>query len=156
MRRKKQEITDQNEIFEIIQKAEICRLGLAVDNTPYIVPVNYGYEDNCLYIHCAKEGRKIDMIRKNNTVCFEMDVDTVLFKTDDDSACKCGTTYRSIIGYGKASIVEDFDQKKKALDILMKHYSSKDSFHYTESPSKTSASSESKSPNSAAKDPVKD
>jgi len=130
MRRKEREIKDIREIEAIIQQAEVCRLGLAVDNIPYVVPVNYGYEDNCLYIHCAREGRKIDMIRQNNTVCFEMDVDADISHRDKP-ACQCSSTYRSVIGYGRAFLLEDFDEKKKALDIIMGHYSGKTSFEYS-------------------------
>ncbi len=129
MRRKEKEITDIKEIEAIIQKAEVCRLGLAVGNTPYVIPVNYGYEDNCLYIHCAKKGRKLDMIKQNNTVCFEMDIDAEI-KERDRSACNWGTTFRSVIGYGEALFVEESEQKKKALDIIMRHYSGKTSFEY--------------------------
>ena len=131
MRRKEREITDIKEMEEIMHKAEVCHLGLAVDNTPYVVPVSYGYEDNCLYIHCAKEGRKLDMIRKNNTVCFQMDIDAGI-TGKDKPACGWSTTYRSVIGYGEAFVVEDFQQKKSALDIIMRHYSNKKSFEYRE------------------------
>jgi len=131
MRRKEKEIKDIKEIEEIIRKAGVCRLGLAVDNTPYVVPVNFGYDagENCLYIHCAKEGRKLDMIKQNNTVCIEMDIDMEISGSENE-ACKCSTAYRSVIGYGTAFIIEDFDQKKKALDVIMSHYSSAASFEY--------------------------
>jgi nitroimidazol reductase NimA-like FMN-containing flavoprotein (pyridoxamine 5'-phosphate oxidase superfamily) len=129
MRQKEKEITNIPEIEAIIQKAEVCRLGLAVDNTPYIVPVFFGYENNCLYIHCAKEGRKLDMIRQNNTVCFEMEVDTKITRRDK-TACQWSSAYRSVIGYGKAFILENPEEKKQALDVIMRHYSGKTSFEY--------------------------
>lgn len=131
MRRKEKEIKDIHEIEAIIQKADVCRLGLAADNTPYVVPVNYGYENNCLYIHCAKQGRKIDMIRQNNRICFEMDIEAKIWNRDKP-ACNCSSSYRSVIGYGKAVLLEDFEEKKQALDIIMKHYSDRDSFQYPE------------------------
>lgn len=130
MRRKEKEIKDINEIEAIIRKTKVCRLGLAVDNTPYIVPVNFGYENRCIYIHCATEGRKLDMIRRNNIVCFEMDLDDEIID-GGEVACKWGTTFRSVIGYGKAIILEDFDQKKQALEVLMKHFTGKTGFKYT-------------------------
>ena len=129
MRRKEKEITDITEIEAIIQKAEVCRLGLAVDNTPYIVPVFFGYENNCLYIHCAKEGRKLDMIKQNNTVCFEMEVDTKITNRDKP-ACQWSSTYCSVIGYGSAFILDNFQEKKLALDAIMRHYSGRTSFEY--------------------------
>ena len=132
MRREENAINDVKEIEEILQKAEVCRLGLAVDNTPYVVPVNFGYDaaGNCIYIHCAKEGRKLDMIKRNNTVCFEMDVDMEI-SGRENTACNWSTTYRSVIGYGNAFIIEDFEEKKTALDFIMKQYSSETSFEYT-------------------------
>ncbi|MGD2089578.1 MAG: pyridoxamine 5'-phosphate oxidase family protein [Candidatus Aminicenantes bacterium] len=129
MRRKEKEINNITEIEAIIQKAEVCRLGLAVDNTPYIVPVFFGYENNCLYIHCGPEGRKLDMIRQNNTVCFEMAVDTEI-TNQDKPACQWGAAYRSVIGYGSAFILENPEEKKQALDVIMRHYSNRASFEY--------------------------
>jgi len=129
MRRKEKEITNIMEIEAIIQEAEVCRLGLAVDNTPYIVPVFFGYENSCLYIHCAKEGRKLDMIRQNNTVCFEMEVD-VQISNRDKPACQWSSAYRSVIGWGSAFILDNFEEKKPALDVIMRHYSGQTSFEY--------------------------
>jgi len=129
MRRKEKEITDIREIDAIIQKAEVCRLGLAVDNTPYIVPVFFGYENNCLYIHCAKEGRKLDMIRQNNNVCFEMEGDTEITNRDKP-ACQWSSAYRSVIGWGRAFILENDQEKKQALDVIMRHYSNQAAFEY--------------------------
>ncbi len=132
MRRKEQEIKDIKEIEEIIRKAQVCRLGLAVDNTPYVVPVNFGYDagENCIYVHCAKEGRKLDMIKRNNTVCFEMDVDMEI-SGREKMPCNWSTAFRSVIGYGNAFIIDDFDEKRRALDFIMKQYSSETSFEYS-------------------------
>ncbi len=76
MRRKDREITGIGEIEVIISHADICRIALTENNMPYIVAMNFGYsggEKKRLYFHCATEGRKIDMIRKNSYVCFQMD-----------------------------------------------------------------------------------
>jgi uncharacterized protein len=130
MRRKEKEITDNLEIEAIIQKAKVCRLGLAENDIPYIVPVFYGYKDNALYIHCAKTGRKADMIKKNNKVCFQMDLDTKI-RNRDKIACQWSASYRSVIGYGEALFLEEFAEKKQALDIIMKHYSQQANFAYS-------------------------
>ena len=130
MRRKDKEIKYENTITSIIKRAAVCRIGLSENNVPYIVPLNFGYKDNCLYFHSAKEGKKIDMIRKNNSVCFEIDMDTELVEAEN--ACGWGMKYYSIIGFGKAFLVDDFDEKRKALDIIMEHYSGKSSFEYSE------------------------
>ena len=69
MRRSDREIADKSEIIRIIEKCDVCRLALSQNNAPYIVPMSFGYEyaDNKLtiYFHCAKEGRKLDIIREN-------------------------------------------------------------------------------------------
>lgn len=124
MRRQEKEITDRTEIEAILNQAEICRLAMADDNVPYVVALNYGYADNCLYIHCAPEGKKIDFIRKNPHVCFEADVDVEVVETD--SVHKCSTKYKSVIGHGTASIITDDAGKKAGLDVLMTQYSDVD------------------------------
>jgi len=73
MKRSEREIKDRKEIEAIIERADVCRLGLSDDNMPYIIPMNFGYKDNRLYFHCAKKGKKIDIIKRNNSTCFEMD-----------------------------------------------------------------------------------
>jgi nitroimidazol reductase NimA-like FMN-containing flavoprotein (pyridoxamine 5'-phosphate oxidase superfamily) len=120
MRRKKQEITDKNEIEAIIRKSLVCRLGLADEGRPYIVPLCFGYQDDTLYFHSAREGKKLDILKKNNKVCFEFDINTEIQKKKD--ACDWGIEYKSVIGFGEASFVRDPEAKKKALDIIMGQY----------------------------------
>ncbi len=71
MRKKNQEIADPKIIEEILKESEICRLAMMDGDKPYILPFNYGYKDNCIYIHCAKEGKKIDLLRKNGEVNYK-------------------------------------------------------------------------------------
>ncbi|MGD8962612.1 MAG: pyridoxamine 5'-phosphate oxidase family protein [Desulfobacterales bacterium] len=120
MRRKEKEITDKSEIESVIRKSQICRLGLSENGLPYIVPLCFGYQDDSLYFHSATEGRKIDILRRNNQVCFEFDGDTRI--TTGKTACAWGMQYRSVIGYGTASFIEDPEKKRRALDIIMGQY----------------------------------
>ncbi|MGQ9722591.1 MAG: pyridoxamine 5'-phosphate oxidase family protein [Candidatus Jordarchaeum sp.] len=99
------------------------------NNIPYIVPVIFGYRENCLYVHSAREGKKIDIIRKNNRVCFEFDTDVELVKSE--KACNWSVRYYSVIGFGKAFLIDDIEEKRSALDIIMEHYSD-DSYEYSE------------------------
>lgn len=122
MRRKDREITDRAEIEAIIAKAQVCRLAMADEGRPYIVPLCFGYENNALYFHSANAGKKLDILKKNGQVCFEFDVDCEV-RTDPD-ACNWGMLYRSVIGYGKASFVESPASKRRALDIIMRQYGS--------------------------------
>jgi hypothetical protein len=89
------------------------------NNRPYILPFNYGYHEGFIYIHCTNEGKKIDLIKKNNTVCIE--IEQIARIEQYEKSCKWTTTYRSVIGYGKVEIITDYEQKRKALDILMRH-----------------------------------
>jgi len=96
---------------------------------PYIVPLCFGFKDNTLYFHSAPKGKKIDILKNNSNVCFEFDIFTQVIKSA--KACKWGMTYRSVIGYGKASFVTDENLKRQAFDIIMKQYAD-GSFLYEE------------------------
>jgi len=121
MRRKDKEITNSSELEAILQKAKVCHLGLLDGNIPYIVPVHYGYHLGHLYIHAARKGKKIELIEKNPIVCFEIDIDHKIRNTG--IPCNWSTTYKSIIGYGTASLITDIEEKKQSLEFLIDHYS---------------------------------
>jgi hypothetical protein len=123
MRRTDNEIKDRSETEEIIARADVCHIGLSDNGVPYVVPVNFGYRDGCIYFHCAREGAKLDIINRNNNVCAEFDIDHEM--RVDDTACEWGFKYRSVIAFGKAYIIDDREEKKQALDIIMGHYSDK-------------------------------
>ncbi|RPH48908.1 MAG: pyridoxamine 5'-phosphate oxidase family protein [Desulfobacteraceae bacterium] len=127
MRRKDREIKSREEIDAIIKKALVCRLGMADESGPYVVPLSFGYRDGFLFFHSAKEGKKLDILRKNNKVCFEMDTDHEVVKSE--KACDWGMKYKSVIGFGHAFVVEDIESMKAALDVIMAHYSA-GSFEY--------------------------
>lgn len=132
MRKKDKEIKEKHVIESIIKRATICRVGLCGNDVPYVVPLNFGYRDNCLFFHSGKEGKKIDMMRKNNTICFEIDVDSELMQAEDP--CKWSMKYYSVIGFGRAFLLEDPEEKRQALNIIMEHYSGKSSREYPEEP----------------------
>jgi nitroimidazol reductase NimA-like FMN-containing flavoprotein (pyridoxamine 5'-phosphate oxidase superfamily) len=121
LRRKEKEITSIEELEDIIKNCSICRLSFCDGNIPYIVPVNFGYKDGGLYFHSAPEGRKIEIITRNNNVCIEFDTDVELIP--DEEACKYNVKYRSVIAFGKAYIIDDFESKIEGYNILMEHYS---------------------------------
>ena len=127
MRRKEKEIKSKEGVESVIQKALVCRLGMADENGPYIVPLSFGYRDGFLFFHSAKEGKKIDILRKNKKVCFEIDTDHEI--VESEKACKWGMEYKSVIGFGNAFIIEDIESIKAALDVIMDHYSGR-TFEY--------------------------
>lgn len=120
MRRKEREIRDEHSIRGILEQGLVCRLGLCDGRFPYIVPMSYGACSGRLYLHGATEGTKIDLLRKNNRVCFEVDVDARIAR--GDSACRWSMKYRSVIGYGTARILENDGEKRAGLDVIMAHY----------------------------------
>jgi len=103
---------------------------MSENDQPYIVPLCFGYKDNALYFHSARQGKKIDILRKNTKICFEFDTDHEV--VSDESPCKWTMKYRSVIGKGKASLIHDPEAKRKAFDIITHHYSNKAST-YSES-----------------------
>ncbi len=133
MTRREREVTDINKILEILDKSKVVRIGLVDGDEAYVVPMNYGYTyENgklTLYLHGARRGRKIDLMRANPKVFFEMDCDIVPF--EGEVACKYGITYSSIMGRGKATILEDPQEKMQALTHLMKTQTNKD-FEFNE------------------------
>ena len=124
MRRKDKEISDASGIIAIIKKATVCRLGMVNGAKPYIVPLSFGYQDNVLYFHGALKGQKIDFIKENPNVCFEFDIAAEALS--DDGACDWSMKFQSVIGYGTAAFIEDLDEKRQALGIIMAQYSDKE------------------------------
>jgi uncharacterized protein len=123
MRRNDREIRDLSDVEAIISGSDVCRLAMADDNTPYIVTMNFGYtggDNPCIHFHCAPEGRKLEMIRKNNYVCFEMDCDHKIFT--GKKGCDWGMNYSSVVGYGNIFIVENQKDKIDGLKHIMNHY----------------------------------
>ena len=129
MRRKEKEITEESAIEAIIKKSLVCRLALSDDNSPYIVPLCFGYEDKVLYFHGSLKGKKVDIIKKNQKVCFEFDINTEIVKAED--ACHWSMKYQSVICFGKAILLEDVEEKRKALNIIMSQYSDR-SFQFND------------------------
>lgn len=127
MRRKDREITDRSEILSIIKKCDVCRLAMNDGKFPYIVPLNFGIQiENdqlYLYFHGATEGKKIDLLKSDTNVSFEMDCDHNFIFYDERMSCTMG--YRSVVGKGIAEILDD-SQKYDGLKIIMKHYHEED------------------------------
>jgi nitroimidazol reductase NimA-like FMN-containing flavoprotein (pyridoxamine 5'-phosphate oxidase superfamily) len=124
MRRTDRELKDPAEILSILKQADVCHLALADNNTPYLVTMNFGLRENplALYFHCAHEGRKIDMLRRNNRVCFAVDVDREFFASESGTSCGYSMRFRSVVGSGPVAFVTDPDEKLEALSLITSHY----------------------------------
>ena len=123
MRRQDREVTDPQRIQAIIDACPVCRLGFYDEQGVYIVPLNFGYAYRdgrwTLYFHGAQEGRKRELLRRNPTVGFEMDAHFELL--EGPNACQYSARYQSVIGTGRASVLEDPEVKKAALRTIMVH-----------------------------------
>jgi nitroimidazol reductase NimA-like FMN-containing flavoprotein (pyridoxamine 5'-phosphate oxidase superfamily) len=121
MRRKDKEIVGFKEIEDILLNGVVCRLGLVDGGRAYIVPMNYGYANNCIYLHSALEGYKIDLINKSPEACFEVETDVAMIGSEN--ACNSSMKYKTVIGYGIIEILQVPEEKKKGMKILVCHNS---------------------------------
>jgi nitroimidazol reductase NimA-like FMN-containing flavoprotein (pyridoxamine 5'-phosphate oxidase superfamily) len=132
MRRREKEIQDQVVLEELLHGAPVCRLGLAPGAAaeqaeephvgyPFVVPVHFVHTDGRIYVHSARNGRKVAMLGKNPRVCVE--IDEYLGIKSADKACDYGSRFRSLIAFGRARIVEEAGDKRRALQLLMNKYS---------------------------------
>ncbi len=129
MRRKEREVTDIDNILRIVDTAKILHLGMFDSGYPYVLPLHYGYEytDKTLifYLHSAREGHKLDLIRANPNVCVEMECDVELI-SGGETPCKYGAAFASVIGRGHAEVVKDVQEKIRGLSLLMKNQTARD------------------------------
>ena len=133
MTRREFEVKDPGVIRDILDGSKFLHLGLVDDGMPYVVPMNYCYKMDdgklTLYLHSAVKGYKLDVIAKNPTCCFEMDWGVEPF--EGKIPCQYGITYYSLMGRGKAVLVEDVKEKEAAMTLLMKAQTGKD-FEFNE------------------------
>ena len=126
--KRERQVTDPDQILHILDTAKVLNLGLSVNDEPYVVPMTYGYTmtdgELTLYLHSAVKGKKLDMVQANPKVFFSMDCDRMPF--EGRVPCQYGMVYSSILGRGTATLVEDMEEKKQAMSILMKTQTGKD------------------------------
>ena len=124
MRRADRQITDMEGILAIAESAKFLHLAMFDGNFPYIVPLHFGYEyaDGALtfYMHGAKEGHKLDLIKACPNACVELECDVVPI-SGGEVPCNYGSAFASIIARGQVCLVEDEQEKMHALNALMKH-----------------------------------
>ena len=123
MRRKDREITDRAEIDAIIASTNLMHIALVDGAMPFLVPVFYAFDGTALYFHSAQAGTKIDILKRNNNVCFEISIDNGFIVSDEP--CDFEAKHRTVIGVGKAFFIEDEAEKVNALDLIVAHFSSR-------------------------------
>jgi uncharacterized protein len=124
---KVQRITKQSELEEIIKNCQYCNMAMVdLEGKPYVLPFNYGYKDETIFLHSDQKGKKIDILEKNPDVCLSFSTDTELFFRDEHVACSYGMKYKSVLIYGKVEFVDDYDKKEEALNAIMKQYTERE------------------------------
>lgn len=133
MRRKDREVTDPNEIAQIMSRCEVLHLGLHDETAPYVLPVSFGMEPDgmTLYIHGAMTGKKYALIAEDNRAGFEMDCTHGLVL--DEKSHECTVDYESVMGWGVLEELTEPEEKRHALRLLMRQYHHED-FPFNERP----------------------
>lgn len=123
MRRKDREITERSEIEDIISSARIMHLALADNDVPFLVPLHFALDGQAIYFHSARAGTKIEILKRNNLVCFEIcDYRGVV---ESPLACDFEAGHRTVIGMGRAHFVEEDAEKIKALNLIVAQFTDK-------------------------------
>lgn len=130
MRRKDKEIKDPEITQDILKVNTVCRIALSDRDEPYIVPMNYGYDGEYIYLHCAPEGRKMEIIKRNNRICFEI-TDNIEQKSSE-KACSFTTMYRSIIGFGSIEEISGQTEKVAGLEFIMQQQTGRKGWEFAE------------------------
>jgi|LSQX01.2.fsa_nt_gb hypothetical protein len=128
VRRKDREITDSAEMYEILDRAFTGHLALCSGDEPYVVPLCFGVMNGAVYFHCAREGRKLDIIAQNPRGCFQAQCDEDLVRSAE-RACGWGMLYKSVMMSGPLTVVADEQEKGAALLAIMKKYAGEDFSH---------------------------
>ena len=116
-------ITEKKDFVEIIQHCLWCHLAMTgLDNKPYVIPMNFGFKDDVIYLHGAQHGKKIDILRQHPEVCINFTTDQILRYQNEQVACSWSMKYRSVLCYGKAEFIDDPDEKIAAMHLVMAQY----------------------------------
>jgi len=120
MRRSEKEITDVAELRRILEAARVCRVALCDGDRPYLVPLTFALDGDDLVLHSARHGRKLEILRRNPAVCFE--VEEGIEVAPAATACEFGMRFRTVIGHGDAQFIEERDEKARLLALFGPRY----------------------------------
>lgn len=123
MRRRERQL-DEADAYALLEKGDVCHLAMVDRGEPYLVTLNYGYRDSIMYFHCAMEGRKKDLLEKGSRVCFTVVPRHELLPAE--KGCDFSMKYESVVGYGAVRLLEEPEEKRLGLSIVMAQYASGD------------------------------
>lgn len=115
MRRTDREITDKEQLQQILKNGKFAAIAMSVDNDPYLVTLSYGYDaaNRRFYFHTAEDGQKIEYLRRNPRVCLMVVEDGGYLQGE------CAHVYRSVVVRGRMAFVEDEAEKNRGFDVLL-------------------------------------
>lgn len=126
-------ITLPEAIEEIVRSCEVCSVGMVdEENNPYTLPFNFGFENSTVYLHSAPVGKKIGILRNNPRVCIAFSTAHQLYRQSPEVACSFGMKYKSVLVFGSVEFIEDPAEKIRILNIIMRQYTQRDDFSYSE------------------------
>jgi uncharacterized protein len=124
---KNRTVLNSKEIEEIIKKCQVCHVAMVdQEGNPYLVPMNFGFEDGVIYLHSSQVGKKIGILKNNPQVCIEFSTDYLLRYQNENVACSWSMKYRSVLAHGKVTFIDDELEKVHHLNIIMKNYTPKE------------------------------
>lgn len=122
----------QEQKEDIISRCKVCNISMVdKDNRPYVLPFIFAYADNILYLHSAPEGKKIEILEQNPHICASFSTDHQMYHQNEDVACSYSMKYRSVLLYGKVEFIDELEEKKRVLNLIMTHYTDKKGFTYS-------------------------
>ena len=125
-------IASKEEMEAVIRKCQTCCISMVdPEGKPYVIPMNYGFQDDVVFFHGAQKGKKVDVLQHQQDVCIVFSTDHQLRYVNEEVACSWSMRYRSVIVYGKAEFVDDLKDKVDCLNIIMANYSDR-SFEYND------------------------
>ena len=100
-------ISEKKELVDILQRCQYCHLAMVdLEGKPYVIPMNFGFKDDMIYLHGAQHGKKIDIMKEHPEVCINFTTDHILRYQNEEVACSWSMKYRSVLCYGKAEFIE--------------------------------------------------
>jgi nitroimidazol reductase NimA-like FMN-containing flavoprotein (pyridoxamine 5'-phosphate oxidase superfamily) len=120
---KAREILNKQELVDVIQRSLFCHLSMVdLEGKPYVIPMNFGFKDDVIYLHGASHGKKIDILKQHPDVCINFTTDHILRYQNEEVACSWSMKYRSVLCYGQADFIVDPEEKIAAFHIVMAQY----------------------------------
>jgi nitroimidazol reductase NimA-like FMN-containing flavoprotein (pyridoxamine 5'-phosphate oxidase superfamily) len=124
-------LAKREEMEKIIDEAQVCYVGMAEANHPYVLPMNFAYEPGVFYLHAAPEGHKLEVLNGNPEVCLNINTGNELFHRHKEVGCSWGMKFKSINAFGKAIRIDDYQEKYRIMQLFMIKFSG-ESYEFSE------------------------